>query len=1223
MVSPLLGLQQIRAKRALEMGKIKKVKKTMSILLSILLIWQGFAWNRIVEAKAADVNSAPTVTDTSVAFQTISEDTDDSSNTGMAVSELLGLAGASDADGNTLSIAVTTVDDTNGTWQLYYDGGWWQLTRYKDSVSDSNVYLVPNGCSIRFKPGSNFNGQASFTFRVWDETTGTADNNDDTKDSQNNAIIDASGDKNGGSTAFSAKTVTASIAVSAVNDAPEIHKYCTNNSLGFDGTNDYVSVSDLGLNNGSFTVEGWLKVSAANNFSRFFDFGNRGISGNSGDHEIWGGFSGSDGKLEMELWNGDTRTDASSIIAPNQFPLGTWIYVSFVYNYLNQTGYIYQNGVLMRSGKLTMTAGDVARANNYFGRSNWSADSYFKGDMSHISVWKEARTAGEVITDMNANFSGSEANLVLYYPVKDAVGSETVTSATGTHPGSLMNFSSNDGSETSSANNAMIVNDNAFTYQVTGGAGTKIPIDQMYLKDVDAGEAGASLQLTTSNGGILAVDQTSGVSVTGTSTGTLTASGTVDDLNAALKTLTYNSASAVTDTITVKVDDNGESGSGGALSDSKPIDVTVIAPPANTPTILEQPRSAMTYPQGTAVFSVTASGSTFAYQWQLSKDGGSTWTDLSGATSSSYTINPTAKGDDGNQYRCYVYDAADNTSVTSDKATLNVLYPILKMAGVTPANGATGVDVRSQLSMTFNEDIRAVSGKNISVVDAAGASSAVEVTSSSVSVSGSTVTVTLPDTLGYTTKYHVLIDGGAFTDGNGTAYDGISDSTAWCFTTAAAPAVKPAPPIAGSGGALSFDGTDDYVNVPFSSSYSTDKFSVELWMHYTPSMSSNFYAGIISRGYNNSWSVVTVKRDSVIPSIHVAVSGTTGQWTEDPVVFTLSNQENNISPVIYWVKVGSGDWTPISGNVYKVTGNVNTTFQFKAVSGPGLTSSASDTYTVKFVSDALREVIGNIDSLPDPSGASDKQITDSEQAIKDTKILYDTLSKDKQSAIGQSRIDKLNELIGRLNALLVLIPKDPNTGITAGNIGTSVRVPELNDPNVSKVVVQLVVDPVSNTALSTNASTTTFALGNSDKSIVAAYDVSLLKTVFDTSGTQLSSGKVSNLEIDGPVTIRIPVPSEYIGQAGLQVVYISDAGAVTPMPTTLITVDGIEYLQFTTTHFSIYAITVSNTTSAIPNPKTWDEYGKLLTDMMPLLGLALFPASVAIAFSRKKRNSRF
>ena len=226
--------------------------------------------------------------------------------------------------GNTLSIAVTSVNDSNGIWEIYYDNVWLTLTRYitVTTVSDSNVYLVPNGCTIRFKPGADFNGQAFFTFRVWDETSGTADNRDDDAD------IDTSGSNNGGSTAFSAGTVTASITVTAVNDAPQVHKYSTSNVLDFDGSNDYVSVPDLGLNNDSFTVEGWIYARSANSYSRFFDFG-KGAGDNSDDGRNIvlqiDGDTATKGDLRFEVWNGSNRdTDWSKIESSNPITLNQW-----------------------------------------------------------------------------------------------------------------------------------------------------------------------------------------------------------------------------------------------------------------------------------------------------------------------------------------------------------------------------------------------------------------------------------------------------------------------------------------------------------------------------------------------------------------------------------------------------------------------------------------------------------------------------------------------------------------------------------------------------------------------------------------------------------------------------------------------------------------------------------------------------------------------------------
>ena len=376
---------------------------------------------------------------------------------------------------------------------------------------------------------------------------------------------------------------------------------------------------------------------------------------------------------------------------------------------------------------------------------------------------------------------------------------------------------------------------------------------------------------------------------------------------------------------------------------------------------------------------------------------------------------------------------------------------------------------------------------------------------------------------------------------------------------------------------------------------------------------------VSNSGIKGEAASVSVKRDSVTPKLAVNVTGTVGQWTDTPVTFTLANSANNISPVAYWVKIGSGEWTQLSGNTCNVTGNVNTTYQFKAVSGSGLTSPLSNAYTVKLASDALKEVIKNIDSLPDPDIASDKQITDNEQLIKDTKILYDTLSRDEQSAVGQSRVDKLNKLISRLNALLVIIPKDTNTGITAGNIGTSVQIPELNDPGVSKVVVRLAVSPVNSFgAQNTNIAIASARLDQTGTNLVAAFDVSLIKSVFDSAGNETDTGKVSNSNIKDPITIRIPVPANYKGRTDLQVVYIDDSGNVTPLTTTLVVVDGVQYLQFTTTHFSVYAVTAPAKTPSTPNPNTGDR--SLPMGIMPFFVFAILSVSATILLRRRKKK---
>jgi len=71
------------------------------------------------------------------------------------------------------------------------------------------------------------------------------------------------------------------------------------------------------------------------------------------------------------------------------------------------------------------------------------------------------------------------------------------------------------------------------------------------------------------------------------------------------------------------------------------------------------------------VFTTAASGTGLTYQWQLSTNG-TTWNNVSGATSSTYTINTPGVALNNNQYRVVVSGISACTPVPSDVATLTV-----------------------------------------------------------------------------------------------------------------------------------------------------------------------------------------------------------------------------------------------------------------------------------------------------------------------------------------------------------------------------------------------------------------------------------------------------------------------------------------------------------------------------------------------------------------------
>ncbi|MCC6609877.1 MAG: DUF4347 domain-containing protein [Burkholderiales bacterium] len=111
--------------------------------------------------------------------------------------------------GAQLGIAVTAADTANGSWFYSTNGGgtWVAL----GLVADNSARLLAADASTRiyFQPNANWNGTlaSAITFRAWDQTSGA-----------NGALADTTA--NGGTTAFSAATDTASITVTAVNDAP-------------------------------------------------------------------------------------------------------------------------------------------------------------------------------------------------------------------------------------------------------------------------------------------------------------------------------------------------------------------------------------------------------------------------------------------------------------------------------------------------------------------------------------------------------------------------------------------------------------------------------------------------------------------------------------------------------------------------------------------------------------------------------------------------------------------------------------------------------------------------------------------------------------------------------------------------------------------------------------------------------------------------------------------
>ena len=109
-------------------------------------------------------------------------------------------------------------------------------------------------------------------------------------------------------------------------------------------------------------------------------------------------------------------------------------------------------------------------------------------------------------------------------------------------------------------------------------------------------------------------------------------------------------------------------------------------------TITGQPAANTTVCAGAnASFSTTATGASITYQWQLSTDGGATWNNITGATSSTYTQTAVTVGMNGNRYRCNISSSCGNSSTSTALLTVNTLPAIQSQSpDLTLCVGSTG-----------------------------------------------------------------------------------------------------------------------------------------------------------------------------------------------------------------------------------------------------------------------------------------------------------------------------------------------------------------------------------------------------------------------------------------------------------------------------------------------------------------------------------------------------
>ena len=213
----------------------------------------------VANDNQAPTNAAPGLVNTSLSFAApVNEDS--ATPVQKTVADLLIAAGAADADGDALGLALTGVDA--GDWTVSLDGG--ATFQALGAVSENAALLLDASAVLQFTPAPDYNGAATLEFRAWDGTAGAS--------GQQGVDVTA----NGATTAFSADLATGSLVVQAVNDAPMLSPTDFTN-VSFEGAQNLL-VADLLSGSNTVDVDGdalgvAIVGADAGNGSWFYDLG--------------------------------------------------------------------------------------------------------------------------------------------------------------------------------------------------------------------------------------------------------------------------------------------------------------------------------------------------------------------------------------------------------------------------------------------------------------------------------------------------------------------------------------------------------------------------------------------------------------------------------------------------------------------------------------------------------------------------------------------------------------------------------------------------------------------------------------------------------------------------------------------------------------------------------------------------------------------------------------
>lgn len=570
-----------------------------------------------ININISAVNDAPTFS-SSMMFTGTTEDA--VSNTGMLVSSFNSTI--SDVDAGALKgIAITSVDNTNGTWQYTLDGTNWFAI---GSVSTASARLLASDATtgFRFVPNADWNGSTGLiNYKAWDQTSGTT-----------GGLVDVT--VAGGTTAFSQFGNGSSLSITAVNDAPTALSTTTTLTAVIEDTTNPSGATIASLFGSTFgdVKDQVTGGSTANNFAGVAIFAN---AANASTEGVWQWYN----NTSWVNISNSVSTSSALTLAP-----------STLVRFLSNANYNGTPGLLtvrlIDDSIGAVTSGSTANIGTGGGTSQYSGASdavtlstsitpvndepsgtdktittledttytFTTADFGFTDADGNTLTAvkistvpaagsltlngAAVIAGQTISVADINSNLLVFIPTANADGTGYTSFTFQIQDDGGM---ANGGMDTDQTPNTLTINvssvNDAPAVNVVAPRTTNEDVIKVFsqfignaitISDVDAGNNLLQLTVSTSNGTV-SLGHTSGLSFSvgdGTNDLTMTFTGTLADINNALDGIGYMPAANYNGPaqLDFNLNDLGNTGTGGALSSTASQLITVL--PVNDAPVL-------------------------------------------------------------------------------------------------------------------------------------------------------------------------------------------------------------------------------------------------------------------------------------------------------------------------------------------------------------------------------------------------------------------------------------------------------------------------------------------------------------------------------------------------------------------------------------------------------------------------------------------------------------